>query len=221
MTRKFSTPLKHHGFLVALFYWLFGWIRCFLPYYRWFKLAERIGGECIYDSEKEKSTPVWQDIYVSIILMLTVLILMLSNWPHWVMLIPCVWILLDILVYYLNVLWLDDLEREEDRVWSHRRILFAAAINFAEMMAIFSILYRVAAGIPATVWDSLFRSFRTATTLDFPEAFLISACNVYCAHTIWGAQIFYSLFFIVIVIVTLAAMGFKRQEIASQKSSME
>lgn len=219
MTRKFFTPLKDHGFIVALFCWLFSWIRCILPYYRWFKLAEKIEKECVYDRAKKKPKPVWQDMYVLIIVVLTILIL-ICNWLHWIILITCVWILLDIFVYHANVLWLDDIRPKRDydiRVWSHRRIVFVALINFAETIAIFSILYRIWAGIPATILHSLLCSFRSATTLDFPEAFLNSASNVHWAHTIWGAQILCSLFFIVIVIATLAAIGYKRDEIANSE----
>lgn len=222
MTRKFSTPLNYHGPIVAFLYWVFGWLRCILPYFLWFKFAEFIKKECIYDSDKKKSKPVWQDIHVLIIAILIALI-WICGCPYFITLPLSLWILLDIFVYYANALRFDDLQPEENRdnrVWSHRRSVIVAVINFLETIVLFSILYRIIAAVPATALHSFFCSFRIATTFDFCyEMFLNSARNPHIAYIIWSLQICFSLFFIVIVIAILAAIGFKRKEIASSESS--
>ena len=135
-----------------------------------------------------------------VILLVTGLIAWLSQVPaetaRSVIVFFACWILLDMFVYHVNVLWFDDLEPQwEPRVWSFRRILVQAFINFLEMIVLFAVLYRLLADIRCDFKSALFYSFATAFSLNLPEDFLDMATNSQISYILWSSQILLSDFF--------------------------
>ena len=104
-----------------------------------------------YSGDHDKSTPPWHDGCVLFLSVVTGL-LVWAGFSNTVSSRGCAWhfacwyLLLDKIVYHTGVLWFDDLKvgtkAAYRKVWSHRRILFQAIINFLESVAIFAALYR-------------------------------------------------------------------------------
>ncbi len=207
---KTSKDILHfHGIFVLIFYWIFQFTGYFLYTRLWSKLS-KVNLFQARDKAYNKATAWWQDIGVVIHLIITCLVVARGfNWllPSIFVLSFALYFLLDILCYHIRVLWFDDLgigyNENERMVWSHRRILFQAIVNFAETILIFAVIYR--AYINGCFSQILQKSFSIATTLnkgDFSAPIWIVNC-----------QILISIFFLVVVISEISSIGYSRPEI--------
>lgn len=133
--------------------------------------------------------------------------------PNLLVYILIVYFLLDIICYHSRVLWFDDLDPtkkpDELKVWSHRRILFQAIINFAESILLFAVLYHQ--------FDEESRlCFRQTVQKSFEiAASLQHSIELRFVPYFWtNLQIIISLFFFIIVISIIASVGYSRDEIS-------
>ena len=210
--KTYSDILRSHGICVLIFYWIFRFLGYFFLIQIWNKLskAKLFRVFKARDMTYNKAKPWWQDIGVIIHLIITLLIVAKgfnSPVPSTLVLYIATYFILDILSYHVGVLWFDDLrlgKNENERmVWSHRRILFQAIVNFSETVLIFAVVYR--AYINGCFSQILLQSFSVATTLNKGE---LSAPS-----WIVNCQILISIFFLVVVISVISSIGYSRPEI--------
>jgi hypothetical protein len=225
MKRNFSTHVNNHGLFVAFGYWIFGKLRYGTVTFWWNRLAR--DSKSFYDEKREKTKPIWQDLGVFIVLAVTAIAVLLylctNKWyANMVVIFLASLVLFDIFVYFSNVLWFDDLQEHKfnPRVWSFRRIVICTFINFGEVILLFAVLF-LAAGIPVSFLRALRYSFETAATLSRPDGFPNHALYPCLANSLWALEIIFELFIIVLVVAILAAVGFRREEIAPQKTYEE
>jgi len=180
--------ITQEGLIVTVFYFLFGVIRIITFTYIWYRLLAPMFAFA-WDPEKKKSTPWWQDLGILVHFLATVIVYCAGSQT-----IPCwipVYLMTDSFVYQSNVLWFDAIEfglrGVEKKVWSARRIFFQAAVNFAESILLFAVLYQ-SAGHTDPFWSSL-KSATTAGSMNSP---------------FWPWQSGLSLFFILIVFSVMA-----------------
>lgn len=166
-----------------------------------------------YDEESKKVVPWWQDVVVFAHAAATALIVYLgvsaSGWVYTVVTFVVWYFFIDMIGYHASVLWFDDLaigETAEQRmVWSHRRILFQALVNFAESISLFPVLY-IEHQPTLTYYELLNYSFSTAFALARPE-------SLASPNWLVNAQIVVSAFFLVVVISVVASIAYKRPDL--------
>jgi hypothetical protein len=209
--RSFSDVSKYHGPIVLVLYWLTQIVSWITITYLWLNLP-RWGfcKSCALDQTYNKPKPWWQDLAVLISILLTVLALLMAWHGNSTIEAGAWWlgfyVLLDSIAYYVRVLWFDDIvpniTDEERKVWSHRRILFQAVINYLQSMLLFTVFRR---GVQPSdnLEGILFKSVEIAVTLEPIEH-----------NAVTVAQIAVSLFFIVVVVSVMVSIGYRRKEIA-------
>lgn len=219
--KDYGEIVRRHGLFAVFGYWLsrlsgyIGPTRVFIRLPHWFpnKLA------FAFDQEHTKSTPWWQDGCVLALSSATA-IMVYTGFCNSARPMGCLWhficgyIIIDKLGYHSGVLWFDDLRIGANvahrKVWSHRRILFQAIINFLELIAIYAALYRQhMLSIPDLKFCKLFHySFSVSTALSRPDG-LNGPPN-------WlvDSQVAMSVFFLVVVISIVASVGYRRPEVA-------
>lgn len=121
-----------------------------------------------------------------------------------------IYLIIDMVLYFSRVLWFDGLRpaipKSGTQVWSNQRLLLVAVLSYAWSIILFSVIYRAFSDASSEESIELIqRSFKTATTLDLSDSL----------GAVSNAQIVISLFFLAIVIATIASISFKRDEIAS------
>jgi hypothetical protein len=213
--RSWRDIVKYHGLVVALLYSLTR-LTAIAPnrLWSWFGRLPFVKPIAAYEGGP-KMKPWWQDAFVIITIGTTVFLAMSAATCS-----PSLWsevlawvLLLDMLSYHVRVLWFDDLAPRRPwryaRVFSHRRILFQAFIQFAESIFLFGILYLrhgCSAGPYSAICDA---SFSAATTLSAPE--VLKSCA-----SLSNVQVVFSLFFLVIVISIVASVGYTRKQLAPE-----
>ena len=213
---KYSDILSQHGLFTWLGYLLS--VLCKLtPTRAWLKLPEICflkNCSCIWNKTLRKVTPVWQDSGVVLSVAATFVLIHLA-WSQQYCLSLTAWIfawifLVDMIAYYASVLWFDDLrirENEEHRkVWSHRRILFQAIINFTQSIYLFAILYH-AYQFTVPFSQLLQHSFTVATTHTQSNCLSVPIF-------LMNMQVSVTIFFLVVVITVLASIGYNRPELS-------
>jgi hypothetical protein len=213
---KKNEIFSKHGCLVVGLWWLSYLLTFISIHYNLSRLARRFDGTCSpYDHEEQKAKPWWQDIELLIALILTLVALFLvflgKGLAYSVGMILSLIVMLDLLNFHARALWFDDLlppiSESATAVWSHRRLLFHAAISFVASVFLFSGFYTLGDKYSDKPFKELVgKSFRTATTLYLGKEYgLIEAI-----------QIAVSIFFLVVVIATVASSAYKRKELADR-----
>jgi len=225
-----KSPRKHHGIIFASIYLLCGFIRWFTLRHFFIRFLPKVfNKECIYDHCKKKSKPWWQDSCIFVHLIFAVLLFYCSGycslgntlWKElffWV----AIYLLADIFVFDTNMFFFDDLEQMEEvkpfwrrkkswnkMVWSHRRLLFQVAIDIVESVLLFAVLYKIFSSASILIYEAFQISFTAAFTLGFMDQFRNKV-----PWLLWAIQIVFSFYLIVLILTTLASIGFKRKEIA-------
>lgn len=208
--------LSRHGLFVAFGYWLSRLSRYCTPTRLLFRLPKM---KCfqqhtrIWNKKYKKATPIWHDIGVLILAVLTAFILIMAFSENICLSVAAWWIawylLIDMIIFHASVLWFDDLgikqTTEHKKVWSHRRILFQAFLNFLESIALFAAIYHpFQAEFPFLKLAQ--SSFDVATTLTRPDSLSDHAILV-------DLQVGTSIFFLVVVVSVLASISYNRHEI--------
>ncbi len=206
---------KEQGCLVSALWWVTYLLTFFSFQYCFSRIARRITwAHTPFDQGRKKAKPWWQDTALLIVVAIATGAFFLSFKPQpFVRCLAFVLLILtivDLLNYHARVLWFDDLRPaipdSSPYVWSHRRILFHAIISFATVVVIFAGLYTFnsdfAGGSPTGL---LGQSFRTSVALDLRPHFGI----------VDAVQIGVSLFFIVVLLATIASTAYKRKELAT------
>jgi len=197
----------YHGWLIYLLYRIV-YLSEWTTFTRlWFHLGEFINKTWTYDNNYKKVTPLWHDIGVSLHVLITILISTKHSSNFLAM-----YLVVDMIAYNSRVLWFDDLipcrTRKQNKVHSHRRILFQSLINFAESIFLFGVFYMNYC-ISSFCKTQFFQaSFEVATTLGRPDS--LSSCPSWLINS----QVCISIFFVVAVISVIASVGYKRGEIA-------
>lgn len=204
---NFKDICHYHGWIVYLLYRIF-YLSEWTTFTRlWFHFGEFVNKTWTYNNGYKKPTPLWHDIGVFLHILFTILISIWhpSNLFAW-------YLIVDMIAYHSRVLWFDDLipdrTRKQNKVHSHRRILFQSLINLAESIFLFGVLYMnycVSSLCKAQIFQA---SFEVATTLGRPDS--LSSCPSWLLNS----QIFISIFFLVVVLSVIASAGYKRGEIA-------
>ena len=222
---------QDHGLLFVFFYRAFGVIRWLTFTFWWLNYLRAYPCSClrkkswIWDDreDKKKTTPCWQDLGVLIVLLLTVIVSLFGLYFLGVsspyskgIVVLTVWILLDIIIYHVNMLWFDELEMQlewdkEAKIWSYRRVFFQAIFNFAESIILFGILYRLLGHIQC-IQKAIFSSFVTAMTFDCP----FDVQDPFVIRILWAVQISLSFFLILIVFATILSARPSRGEVAGE-----
>ncbi len=211
--KSYRDILRWHGLFAALGYAVFR-LSQLTPGRIWFGLPQRTSVlSFAWDQKFEKSAPWWHDIGVLLLVGVTYLAI-LGAWSQqgwasvtawWV-----AWLLLvDMLAYHVRVLWFDDLEiratNEHRKVWSHRRILFQALVNFAQSLCLFAIIYH--AYQPTLSFRTLLQAaFTVATTLTRPDWLNVPVVLI-------DLQVCVAIFFLVVVVSVVASIGYNRPEL--------
>ena len=225
-----KSPRKHHGIIFAFFYRIFGTIRWFTLRHLFIRFLPRVfDKECIYDHCKKKSKPWWQDLWILIHLGFAILLFYCSGYcslgdTFWKdpFFLFAIYLVADIFVFDTNMFFFDDLEQMEEvkpfwrrkkswnkMVWSHRRLLFQVAIDIVESVLLFAVLYKIFSSASILIYEAFQISFTAAFTLGFMDQFRNKV-----PWLLWAIQIVFSFYLIVLILTTLASIGFKRKEIA-------
>ena len=206
-----------HGPLVAAFWWFtfaltifsiqFNWLR--LSRCKWFKKKA-------YDIQYLKSKPWWQDLGLFWWLLLGGFALIFVRSQSSCVIcaggVIAIYVVSDQILYHVRVLWLDSLrpaiKGSGKEVWSNRRVLVVSVLGYAWSIILFPAIYQVFGEPFAVASEDLPRlSFKTATTFDLSDSLFGVA----------RFQIIVSLFFLAVVIATMASISYKRDEVASNK----
>ena len=225
-----KSPRKHHGIIFAFFYRIFGTIRWFTLRHLFIRFLPRVfDKECIYDHCKKKSKPWWQDLWILIHLGFAILLFYCSGYcslgdTFWKdpFFLFAIYLVADIFVFDTNMFFFDDLEQTEEvkplwwkgkcwdkMVWSHRRLLLQIVIDIVESVLLFAVLYKIFSTTSISIREAFQISFTAAFTLSFIEQFRNKV-----PWLLWAIQIVFSFYLIVLILTTLASIGFKRKEIA-------
>lgn len=206
-----------HGPIVTVFSGLTKYLTIISVQYNWFKLARHPRfKEKAFDIKYQKSKPWWQDLGLLWLVILSVigftLVRIPQRWAHLVGGGIGSYVLFDLILYHIRVLWFDGLspavEGSGTQVWSNHRLLLVSLLSYVWSIVIFPILYQSFGNLEDVSSLDLFRlSFKTATTFDLKDEYGIVALF----------QIIVSLFYLAVVIATMASMSYSREEIASSK----
>lgn len=206
---------RWHGLIVPLLYFGARFLNYLSPIRFCFYAARCPGIRAhAFDEELKKAKPWWQDVSVLLIAVgIATLVCFTHTQPtvsFGVALIAW-WLLADIVLYHTNALWFDELQQNKTwrflRVYSHRRVLFQALINYVESIFLFSLLYRYHLRLTDPVSDVYQASFDLSTSLSRPALLLRDSC-------IPNIQVGLSIFFLVVVISIVASVGYTRGELA-------
>lgn len=209
---KWHGIFVYAGYLVLFYLGNFSFIRWWFRFGKWkwiAKYARDMTG---------KTKPWWQDIGVLITMSFTVGIVWVAvRTPFSPWLAGAAWyFLFDMVSYHARVLWFDTLEPGKTadalKVFSHTRVLFHTFLNFGQSIFLFGILHHYYASPPdgAGLYQA---SFELATTLTKPAELSGSPAWLITAHVL------VSMFFLVVVISTVAAIGYRRGELAPNPSA--
>lgn len=214
---KLRDIFDRHGLIVFLLYCateIISW----LTYSHWLRALPRklYFFRSAFDTSSKTVKPWWQDIvFLFSFLLLTPTALLMAWNSNTILAVLGTafsgYILLDLFIYLLRVLWFDDLRPgipDFNRgVASHRRILFVAILSFAQSILLFTPLYRCVPELYNLDFAILLRrSFSTATLLSFDPKFTV----------VDVIQVLVSLVFIVIAIATMASISYRRSEFRSR-----
>jgi hypothetical protein len=210
-----AAVLRYHGLFVVFFYLLFRLFGCFSLTRILLTLPVKCEWSWLADIHLRKSKPWWQDVVIFLFALSTISVICLCGSSYDALVyglnlswIGSLYILFDMVVYHTRVLWLDDLQPGRtaiaNMVWSHRRVVLQAVINFTESIFLFSLFYRSCSTGGNDFWQSVAHSFSVATTLS-PAG--VEKCVTW-------PQICLSVFFLVVVISVVAASGYGREELA-------
>jgi hypothetical protein len=184
----------------------------------WFWLGKRKWIKKYAKHKSGKPKPWWQDSMVIFLVVATSLMVWrsLDRTPS-IFLASVSWYLLfDMLVYHVRVLWFDQYEPKKPpdalKVFSHTRVLFQAIINFIQSIFLFGILYSFHSTTSSTekpcLGFFLQYSFNIATMRGKPE-------NLeYIPLWLTNIHVVFSMFFLVVVISIIASVGYRRAELA-------
>lgn len=214
---------KHHGLIIYCVYRIFDFLSKGTPTSMLFRLPHTTRKIYKYlkihkflDENVQKSIPEWQDYCVIFHVVITFFIVLLVwlipsyNFNLFIQLLA-VWFILGVVTYHARVLWLDDLKPgkrpDQLKVWSHRRILFQALINFVELIFLFTVFYH--SFEPMLCFSQLLQaSFEIATSLSRPDVLANSP------SVLITTQVILSIFFLVVVINIVSSVGYRRRELA-------
>ncbi len=215
--RAQSDPLvlRRHGCLVFIPFKATTWFTKISLIYCFSRLSRRKLFAGTYDRLHRKALPWWQDIALLVAFTLAAM----SVWSSWLSqgctrflaLVPAAYVLIDLTVYYSRVLWFDDLSPAiaggSPDVWSHRRLLFHSLTGFFASVLIFPGFYHLCSVHWASSYSELLaRSYRTSIGLELSKHFTVVDL----------LQIALTVYFLVVVIATVAAAAYKRREIAGR-----
>ena len=165
-----------------------------------------------FDSDADKVKPWWQDGVAIILLACTVVPFGLAALTPSRAALLAAYLIYDAALYHIRALWFDDISpgilTKRREVWSHRRILFLALLHYAQSILLFVPIYDYVLGSTLIGFPRLFqRSFTTATLVSLGHPF--TGVDV--------AQVTVSLFYLAVVISTMASVAYRRPE-AGEKS---
>lgn len=179
------------------------------------------------ESKYGKLKPAFQDAFVRTLFIRIALLTAIGHicysyqyrlWVAVISLVLVYFLVFDVVLYPVRVLWFDDLKEYPDpRVWSHRRIFFETGIGFVETLLLFSFFHRLPYD-KISVGDALFISV-SAATLNAPEHLALPLLENSYRLTLWIYQLAISLLFLVAVFAVLASAGYSRREIASHEGT--
>ena len=222
--------IRYHGLFVAHGAYICHSLRRFSLRSQWDRNRDE-QNESEYDSKRRKSTARFQDTVVIKIFILALLVTIIGHVSYsysyslcfavitWVLSSFALYTLLDIILYHIEVLWFYDFVANRDpRVWSHRRILSEAGLNFVESVGLFSLLHRVPHA-SMSLKDALFVSISSAT-LNAPEHLTEKYVSLHWSSLIiWSFQIGVSLLFLAGVFAVLVSVAYRRGEIAADEGT--
>ncbi|MFH1076569.1 MAG: hypothetical protein V1753_06985 [Pseudomonadota bacterium] len=200
---------RQHGFVCAFFFVLLGVIRWLTPTFllirplpicfNWRRVLDP-------DPNKNKSLSWWHDLSYLLSLATLFSSFWLASYMNWTLSVKVLggWLLLDIMVYHVNMFWLDDLRPKKGRpvgVWSFRRVSFQAIISYVISIFVFGLIYGHGGN-----WQNGLKSSLGIATLNPPEAV---SWLVIC-------QLIFSLLMLTIVISGMASHAFARGELADK-----
>ena len=206
---------KRHGLLVFLVYGLYHLFRFISLRRIWFGISCSC---CFsefnqYDKKRKKAKPIWQDLYVVVLAALTVYIYGSDCLPEPLRVVGALYLLADIVAYYVEVLWLYNVPHSRSMgknpgVWSFKRIGFQALAEYLLGILLFAELY--SATMPDSV-KPLAVSFQTATSLNWDLAASFDPHTL--GGKVWMGQVLFSLFMLVGVMSALIAEVYQRREV--------
>jgi hypothetical protein len=209
----------HHGLIVFLLYWVTE-IASWLSLSHWLRALPRIL-PCgfAFDTVSKTVKPWWQDIVFLLFFVLLTPLAVSKAWnprPETAVygFVLSIYLLFDTIVYHLRILWFDSLQPgisdARRGVSSHRRILFVAIFSFTQSIVLFPSIYRYVPGLSTENHTKLQeRSFSTATLFNLTTP--ITVVDV--------IQVSVSLFFLTIMIATMASIAYRRKEFAPGESN--
>ena len=204
--------LKRHGpLVVALWYtteaasWLSigHWLRWLPRRIRFLAFA--------YNAAADKVKPWWQDAVAMLLLAATALPFYLVDGKAASAAVAA-YLIFDAAIYHIRALWFDDLTpwilSKRREVWSHRRILFLSLLHYLQSMLLFIPIYACVLATSLAKAPHLFkRSFATATLMSL-------------GHPLTGAdmaQVAVSLFYLAVVVSTMASVAYRRPETGDER----
>jgi len=209
-----ASVFHDHGPLLLLLSWLLYTLTFIRVTNLWLWLPKRVPVlRVALDDNWQKAKPWWQDIGIGLVLMASFLTIPLA-WSG-ARLAPLAWgfaafLIYDILGYLLRVVWLDDVgfssPPKTTRVWSHRRSLFIATLAYAQSVFVFPVLYHQLPTWSLCQYSPLLsESFAAATAFSIPPR----------SGVLGAMQVAVSLFYLAVIISTMASTSYRRQDIAS------
>lgn len=211
------TILERHGLFTWALYWTTDGISHLTISHYLRALPEKRLFHFARDPQLEKPLPWWQDIATLAPAILLSAIAIPSAWSEkcvmqWIGFGFALWAVVDSVNYLLRVLWFDDLTprftQARKAVWSHGRILFVALLSYVQSIALFPVFYHRMTEHSAMTYPQLLeRSLLTATLLEAAKPLRLATAS----------QVTISLFLLTVAIAVIAAICYKREELADKK----
>jgi hypothetical protein len=204
--------IKNHGILVFILFILFAkLLRKVSLLYFLFSIPRNIRIlSRLIEHPYNKIVPWWQDLSLIVEILLTpvAIIFAWTNNNSWIFILP-IYLLCDLLIYFIDVLWFDDLmlgiNKGQKKVWSHRRLLFWAIIAYIQVIFLFPIFYKNA--VPQIAYDQLLlKSSQISTFMSLSQI----------PSFIDTLQVILSMFYISIFVGVTVSIAYQRDEIAPQ-----
>lgn len=212
--------IHHHGLFVGIGHVVTWLLARVCPFGLLSFLARRSRWRTHFvDQGLDKVRPAWQDAFVLLIALLVAALATLwhdkPSIPLGIILVLW-WFLGDVVIYHMGVLWFDDVRPGRTwpqlRVWSHRRVLFQALVDFLKAVLLFALLYRNHVGTTIGFGELLRASYESATGLCVPP--ILNDVPAYL-HSV---QVGVSIFLLVVVVATVASAGYGRLENAPSEA---
>lgn len=205
--------LLRHGVFVYLGYFILFYLGNISFTRNWFRFGKSRWWKQIALHESGKTLPWWQDLGVLILVLITLGLWWLADlleYPRWLAWVSGYIIFIEFISYHARVLWFDDLEPKKRgdalKVFSHRRILAQAVVNYAQSILLFGVIYKCTRPNTANPFQG---SFDVATTLTRPTDWT----DAVMPHWLTNIQVAVAVFFLVAAINIVATMAYTRQEI--------